>query len=660
MARTPQGRALRAFPVLTEGYSDNVWAASGEASRVDGVMFLVTGEVRKSLGVRELIKWDSLEFPFYLQRVDAIASVKITNGPHELVVAHGGGLSRISGRKAVSIASGRSVPRDPASGEMFGAHAGWLFWANGTDGNQKWNGDYTTSVGVSEVPSAPRVDQLEEAIFPAKYSIASGATAHTHQVRCSFVNSSGQEGSIGPVSNAETIPSGAASPVVAKYSGMSIPVAHDIMWRNVYKRAQDGVYYLWRRLAAGESVCYDFDAPLATGASGGVVVDEERTPPPTSKLIAFFRGRGYYVPVTSPSFIVYSYPSKVEEVKGLNFLEVNSSDGQEITALVHFIDMLVVFKETSVWTISARPDGSPVLSPIDTGVGCIAPRSIIRLYNQLLFIGRDGVYSFDGGNVKPASNRLNRWWSLLPQDYLVNACAVHDEEKRQVIFAISTSTGNANDTLLTYHYDVGGAAWSMTEGHSIHALYLYEHMVLAGVEDENRSGNIVVLDGSYSGTVIGYDSEGNPDGTTSVYTPRGNIRFGPYGQKGSFSSEETMELFGLDVFFRYTGSHNLTANIFADRNPLAEQTRAFGLNASGALANKTGNQDLALKTGWGEKNWGAGTWSGDQVLFQRIQFPSPVICREFEVEFVNDDADAPWEIVAFIPWFSRKGSERQR
>lgn len=661
MARTPQGRSTRAFPVITEGYTDQVWAGKGQASQVDGVQFLVTGEAQKSLGVRDLVKWSPGNYPFGDGRIDATASLKVTNGPDELIVAHGGKVEVVARTETESIATDRSIPRQPSEGENFAAHAGWLFWCNGVDGNQKWNGDYTADVGVSEIPAAPSVVQLEETNFPSDYSIASGATAAVHQYRASFVNSAGQEGPVGPAGGSATIPSGSPTGrLVARITGLDEPVADDILWRNIYKRAADNVYYLWRRVSVTEHVVYDFEPPLATGASGGVVADDTRGPPPTSRLIAFFRGRGYYVPVASPSFIVYSNPGKVEEVPGLNFLEVNSSDGEPITAMVHFLDMLVVFKGTSVWTITARPDGSPVLNPGDGGVGCIAPRSVIRLYKQLLFISHHGVYSFDGASTRPVTNRLNRWWRLLPSDYLVNACAVHDEQKRKVVFAVSSSTHALNDTVLTYHYDIGKEAWAMTRGHRIHSLALYKGMVVAGVEDSDNKANLVVLDGSYSGSVTTYNSENNPDGTATVWTPTGRIRYGPYGQKDTFSAEETLELFGVDVLFRYTGSHSLTLNVFPDREEVVAQTRSFQLNQEGSLQTLTANQDLETRSGWNEKSWGQATWSGDRVMFQRISLPSPVICREFELEFVNDNADEPFEVVSFIPWFSRKGSERSR
>ena len=91
MARIAQGRGTRAVPILTKGLSDMLWATGGEASKVDGVFFNVTGGVEKASGLRELTHWTPENpNPFQGKRIDAVSHFRSPRGPDELLVASGG------------------------------------------------------------------------------------------------------------------------------------------------------------------------------------------------------------------------------------------------------------------------------------------------------------------------------------------------------------------------------------------------------------------------------------------------------------------------------------------------------------------------------------------------------------------------------------------
>ena len=718
MARVAQGRGTRAIPVLTKGLSDMLWAKGGESSKVDGVFFNVTGGVEKSHGLRELTHWTpGSPNPFQGKRIDAVSHFRSPRGPDELLVASGGEVWFLRGHKSFTdgnarqmrVLRDRSVPSSPYDGEYFAARNQWLFMTNGIDRNMKWDGMKVTDVGVHAVPAPPDASRLVNENVPpsaasvignewrTSYSLDADADTRTYfQYRATFVSSSGHEGSPSRPGRRTSVgrynsPDGARA--VVKIDSLDPPPEDsDIQWRNIYKLGKDGTYYFWRQVGANESVVYDFEMPLPAGGAA-VALREDTVPPPTSKFVGFSRGRGYYVPTAHPSFIFYSRPSLPEELSSMNFLDVSSEDGEPITGLIAFSDSLIVMKPSSLWQITALANGNPVLTPVINGIGSVAPRANIVAYNRLIFVNDAGVYHYDGGSVRPLSTELNSWWKVVDKEYLKNAVGWLDEENRRLFLAVPLSGKPLLDTLVVYHYEL--EAFSIIRGQQIHAAtrwmgetvlgvelvdqeanHLYSagtcDLFLYGLESGSCTASDIVLDPNvYSTSTDAHQDDKEirvkpelQDFVTRDMTscePRGLIRFGPYSAtETGWSSNDLMEVAGLDVFFRHTGNHSLEIRWYKDRNPTPAGTLTLRLNQDGVLAVMNENKDLEEVKGW-EKTWGAPeTWGGTRHLYQRVKFPETLLCREIEVEFFNNETHEPFHIDAFVLWRVSKGQEAQR
>ena len=650
------------------------------------------------------------------------------------------------------IAQGRAMPQDQSGGDFFASWAGWLFAVNGVDENIKWNGDYAAVVGVHERPAPPKAKKISSTRFHRDFSIGdefSGVgegergnllnVEQKFQYRATFVNAAGAEGPPGEAGDAATTgtvyqdaiydeqdqvwytekrpmvpllglpdftylfdPSKMLSQnphrAIIEIRGLDRPTQPDIVWRNIYKRARDGQFHFWRQVSVNEQVVYDYENTLPSGAMG-TPLKEGLAPPPTSKYVAFFRGRGYYVPGEFPSFVFYSDPGLPEQMSSaLQYLDVNSIDGSEITGLYAFGDSLVVFKENSVWQITALADGSPVLTPIDESIGSLSPRASVLAYEKLVFLGRQGVYQFDGATIKPLSASLNTWWKNVYIEGLSTATSWLDEEERRLFISLQSGPDDVNDMVVCYHYQLD--AVTLVKGQKITASTRYKGESLLGVQyDEESAGTRPVRDQSDSGpgpstsevegatirnsdiVVWGlgnsFSTPFSPGGKKlsqafgvtpvsngkSAGSSAGMVRFGPYSaNQTGWDSGETMEVSGLDIFFPYAGNHELTVRWYKDRNPIAEGSRTFVLSEEGHSGQHVANTDIESKSGWGEsdKAWGESTWSGDQQLFQRITFPSTVLCREISIEFENSKEDQPFVIDGFVLWRVSKGSESQR
>ena len=788
---------------MTRGLSDKIWLANGEAREVDGCYFQVVGTVEKARAVRNLVDWHWLNHHLLNTRINAIAPFQAKGGPLELVVSLSGdsGDAELhypdlvshpltdgsvtkdkyrAGRVLVVrcdslennelphigegspwqeiysndprgdqfIAARRVLPEDQSGGDYFTNWGGYLFIVNGVDANLKWNGSYTSRVGVQERPSPPKAvaitpDPDDKNLHP-DFSINDefvgigegdrgniNSIVQKFQYRATFVSASGAEG---PPSEAgdfattgevykfasfhdtragaerlncwieEAQPPGDGSGgtpltrnphrAVIHIDGLDRPTQPDIVWRNIYKRAQDGEYYFWRQVAVNERVVYDHEDTLES-ASLGSQLKEGLMAPPTSRFVAFFRGRGYYVSAEEPAVVFYSDQDLPEQMSsGLQFLDVNSSEGSVITGLYAFEDSLIVFKEDSIWQVRALADGTPVLTPVDESVGSVAPRAAIRAYSRLIFVGRHGVYQYNGGSIKPLSENLNSWWKNVYKGGLSTATSWLDEAERRLFISLQSGPDSVNDTVVCYHYQLDAitiikgqkiTASTNYKGESVLAVQFDEKELkredrdepergaspLAGKKtdpkkkgDPIRNSDLVIwgLGNSYS-----YEfSPGVIKGKRDVVTAgacAGRIRFGPYSaNQTGWNSAEEMEVTGIDVFFPYAGDHELTVRWYKNRNPVAEGERTFKLHQGGTSAQKDRNTDLTQKVGWNgaDKVWGASSWSGEPQLFQRLVFPNSVVCREIEIEFQNDNVDEPFGLDGFVLWRASKGAERQR
>ena len=825
MARIAQGKGFHAVPVLTRGLTDRVWSASGEINRVDGCYFQVVGTVEKVKGVRNLVDWDRDSFHLMNTRINAMTAFQSIGGPDELVVSlsgdsgaanyvypiatgkllkpgtsetkdkyRGGRVLVLRGRTlehdaiphiAIGsewdnsfgeehlggdsfISARRADPQDQFDGDYFTNWGGWLFISNGVDANLKWDGSYTSAVGVHAVPSEPRVDKQTSPGMHPDFSIADeypgvggpfrGNEANVEQkfqYRCTFVNESGAEGPPGGSGNVVTtgdvyrnikpapeevweeffgilgIEEGDEDMIyvtpdlvpieantyraVIRIDGFDMPSQSDIVWRNIYKRAKDGEFYFWRQISVNEKAVYDHENVLDSAAMGTPLV-EGRSAPPTSKFVGFFRGRGYYVSTSFPSFVFYSDANIPEQLSSsLQYLDVNSSDGRPITGLFALGDSLVVFKESSVWQVTSLADGSPVLTPVTESVGSLSPRGSILAYERLLFIGERGVYQYDGAAVRPLSENLNKWWSGVYVPGLKTATSWLDEDERRLFISMQSGPGVENDMVVCYHYQLD--AVTIIKGQRITASTKYKGESLLGVRLPERSFGIagnrlpgfaggsgaaggpvqtvtkkvtnsdIVIWGLGDSMEYEYLPGGEPDPddpkkpvTVSVGSIAGKIRFGPYSaNQTGWNSDEEMEVAGIDVFFPYCGDQSITVRWYKNRDPGAVGTRTFQLNQQGTAAQKSANQDLTTVTGWAEDDFQTGTegveyktwesvpsqdddgkWNGRRQLFQRLVFPEAVICREIEIEFENGNEKEPFMIDGFVLWRASKGSERQR
>lgn len=74
-----------------------------------------------------------------------------------------------------------------------------------------------------------------------------------------------------------------------------------------------------------------------------------------------------------------------------NVIDIRKNDGDKITGLAVFQDVLIVFKERSIYQVTFDGSGNPTVTPITYATGCVSHRSIVNVENDVYFLSREGM-----------------------------------------------------------------------------------------------------------------------------------------------------------------------------------------------------------------------------------------------------------------------------
>jgi len=155
---------------------------------------------------------------------------------------------------------------------------------------------------------------------------------------------------------------------------------------------------------------------------------------------------------------------------------------------VSFQGQLVIFTDRSIYTKTGGSDETFQVFKAVSGVGCVAPHSIVEVGGILMFMAMDGVYAYTGagqqGSVQKLSKSIDSIFTgkhlstYLPEkvrtdlyslgypfeisrDNLNRAQAVHVQSRNQIWWSVNPTRANAEDWNLTLVYDYHHQAWSV-------------------------------------------------------------------------------------------------------------------------------------------------------------------------------------------------------
>lgn len=206
-------------------------------------------------------------------------------------------------------------------------------------------------------------------------------------------------------------------------------------------RAKFSIYYSGYHIASGTStqenrlyISRASDASAFTNSVGAVTSGED---PDNATSVP---GASVFTDSTTPV---------------AQFIDVSKNDGDRITGLAKFNEVLVIFKEKSVFQLTFDSTGIPLIQAVTKNYGCVSHRSIDNVDNDVFFMTRNGLYVlgnepnfFNVIRTNELSARVHPTIETMNPLYYTNTTALFN----QYVYYIGVTTGSSatNDTVLTY------------------------------------------------------------------------------------------------------------------------------------------------------------------------------------------------------------------
>lgn len=194
----------------------------------------------------------------------------------------------------------------------------------------------------------------------------------------------------------------------------------------------------------GSSIPREFTFPPTADSTGG----------PKANYIARFQDRLVFSGFAGqPSKVLISghvpHQEKFDVSFGGNFLLIEPDAGDGVNQIISFRDRIIVLKERSLWqmTLETQQVGNffvttPSAQLITASHGCIAPRSVVPVENDIYFLSRHGIFSlgyesgfnFDVLRTSEISVKIRPYFRNLTISQLKSAVAAYNDNKYIIAF----------------------------------------------------------------------------------------------------------------------------------------------------------------------------------------------------------------------------------
>jgi hypothetical protein len=252
--------------------------------------------------------------------------------------------------------------------------------------------------------------------------------------------------------------------------------------RNRIVAAYNGTNYAWdgsgwssvgAGMTAGLRVRYENFIDLVFRVGGGLGTKSwngevassfgtsQLTGAPAGKLILLYKSRLYIAgDSTYPDRL---YRSSIPSVTGnltwttsTDYLDINPSDGDNITALAKTGTLMLIFKRNYIyrWNGTAT-DAEPVIN-----VGTVSQESVANVNGTIYFFNPRGIFSTDGGVPVEVSRPIKDWIDAIPAANYDGMCAFSDGD-RYGLFVGDVTLNGRTFTNVVIEYDTNVKCWQV-------------------------------------------------------------------------------------------------------------------------------------------------------------------------------------------------------
>lgn len=168
------------------------------------------------------------------------------------------------------------------------------------------------------------------------------------------------------------------------------------------------------------------------------------------------------------SHVYFSDAGAPETWTTTNSIQLGPGDGESITGMVVWRELLFVFKPSRFWVFygnNTDPSGNPIFNvrPVTNSVGLVAPRAVVAARDGVYFLDRKGVYRTTGGVAQRVSGPLDPLFFGPAHPYSqvsqVNQAQIGVSAmgafREQVYVAVPTGASTTNNRMLV----LGAAGW---------------------------------------------------------------------------------------------------------------------------------------------------------------------------------------------------------
>lgn len=354
-------------------------------------------------------------------------------------------------------------------------------------------------------------------------------------------------------------------------------------------------------------------AKIASGASGGTLTRNGHAP--KAKFSIFYQGRHYAGGVDGQPNRLYiskstdaseftvttggtqpqpdntndadsggpnvpgatAFSSDTPGNSSANVIDVNKFDGDKITGLAKFQDVLIIFKERSIYQLSLDSTGVPVISPISKSYGCVSHRSIDNVENDVFFLTRNGVYVLGNEpnfyNVIRTNELTSRIHPIIdtinPTNY-TNATAIFN----QYVYYLGVPAGGVTTNNQTLTYDRRFLAWSKLTHITPECFTLYT---------DSTNTDVIYFTSANSTKVFKFTT--NYDSNGSAISAQWTSKSYDLGDFNSYKRWVDVTL----LLRQLVGT--ITINIYTDNGTLSKTTTVSSSGSGGLGSNLLGGGD---------------------------------------------------------------------
>lgn len=194
---------------------------------------------------------------------------------------------------------------------------------------------------------------------------------------------------------------------------------------------------------------------------------------PDCNYTEFFKGHIWCAGIENEPYTVrWSAPVPYHTVwPALNFEYIMENDNSPITGIHPLGEHMVVFKQDSIWVMldtGINAFGLQTYTPrqVVAGVGCVANSSIQEVRGNLVFLGEDGLYVFNGQKAEKATldkrmyynpelwaDRLEATFRSITKGRRQFVSSVNWKNEQCYLLSMTTDGSSTNNLTVCWNYD---------------------------------------------------------------------------------------------------------------------------------------------------------------------------------------------------------------